>query len=518
MTFLCDSKYIILPASFHAQKKRLLFYANDVLVYDLVVSLDYDQPDFQFPLNVERFADQTLRLECEPAMDIRFEKAEQPQLDYSGKYRPYIHFTSQRGWINDPNGLIYHNGTYLLYYQHNPVSTTWENMHWGSAESKDLFHWTEKGDVLFPDENGTIFSGCGIIDHRNLSGLGQNGEAPLLFFYTCAGGASKASAGKRCTQNLAYSIDGGKTLLRYPKPIVEQLAPGNRDPKVIYYEPDDCYIMVMFLEGHEFAFLRSNNLLDWQELQRMTLPDDAECPDFYPLPIDGENGVKWVFSAASDWYCIGSFDGKQFTAESKPHRLNYGDRSYAAQSWSDAPNGRRIRTAFITAVIPGMPFGNCLDIPQEVTLKRINGELALCVNPVEEIRALAQKTLRFDRVTVNDEHPFTAPITSKACDIELSVRCAASFTLSLFGLSISYDAAEEALHCGELQAHVKSTNGCITLRILYDTVCAELFAESGSVFMGIGYIQDYALNRLELLSTNAVIEQLSVSELENMFH
>lgn len=327
----------------------------------------------------------TMQLVCEPDVPLQLAQTDEPVLDYSGKYRPWAHFTARRGWINDPNGLTYHRGRYLMYFQHNPVATTWQNMHWGSAWSTDLVHWQECGDVLYPDEHGTIFSGSAVVDEEGRTGLGNDA---ILCFYTCAGNTSRISAGKPFTQNLAYSTDGGSTLRLYGQPVIGHIAGENRDPKVIRYEPDGSYVMALYLQEHEFALFRSEDLLHWQELQRLTLPDDAECPDFYPLPVDGDpERVKWVFIAASDRYLIGSFDGKRFVPETEQLRLNYGSASYAAQTWSGVP-GRRIRTAFISMVIPGMPFGCCMDIPQEMSLRTIGGQLRLCAAPVRELEAL----------------------------------------------------------------------------------------------------------------------------------
>lgn len=518
MEFMCDSKYIILPASYHSQKKRLLFYIDEQLVYDLVVSLDYDNPDYRFPVNTERFRGKNIRVECDSDIDITIEKSETADLDYSGKYRPLAHYTARRGWLNDPNGLVFHNGKYLMFYQHNPVATTWENMHWGAAESTDLIHWEERDDVLFPDETGTIFSGCGIVDKKNVTGLKQGDKDVLLFFYTCAGSTSEASKGKPFTQNLAYSTDGGKTLIWYKKPLIEQIVGGNRDPKVIYYEPDDSYIMALFLDGHEFALFKSKNILDWNEIQRIELSEDAECPDFYPLPADGDkNNVKWVFSAASDRYYIGSFDGERFTPETEQLRLNYGNNSYAAQSWSDIPDGRRIRTAFATVVIPYMPFGSCMNIPQEMSLKTLNGKLRLCAEPVPEIEKLYLNTETVERFEINENNIFKRKIGSKCCDISLKAKCGNSFMLSLLGLDIEYKANEKILKCGDKEAPVNGENGYIDLRLIFDTVYTEIFADSGSVFMGMTYIQDSTLNKLSVTSENAFIERLTISEMGKFY-
>lgn len=518
MEFICNKKYIIIPASHEAQKKRLLFYVQDKLVFDLVTAVDYDNPDYYFPVDMERFMGEKIRVQCDKDIELSFEQTDSPVLDYSGKYRPLAHFTTKRGWINDPNGLAYVDGKYLMYYQHNPAATTWENMHWGSAVSQDLMHWEEKGDVLFPDENGTIFSGSAIVDKHNATGLRQGEEDVVCFFYTCAGDTSEASRGKLFTQNLAYSTDGGKTLIRYEKPVVEHIVGENRDPKVIYYQPDNSYIMALYLEGHEFALLKSKNLIDWKEIQRLSLPDDAECPDFYPLPVDGDQGhIKWVLSAASDRYYIGSFDGNKYTPQSEQLRLNYGNSSYAAQSWSDIPEGRRIRTAFAKVVIPTMPFGCCMNIPQEMSLKTINGNIRLCAEPVKEIETLYRNTEQFDKVHVTEESQFKAQIGSKACDITLNITCENDFKLSLFGLDIEYDNGSKVLKCGDMEVPATSDNGRLTLRVIYDTIYAEIFAESGSVFMGMTYIQDSSLNRLTVSSHKATIERIVISEMESFY-
>lgn len=511
MEFFCDRKYIILPASFHGVKKRLCFYSGDKRVLDLVVTLDNDQPDYHFPVDVTRFQGRSLRVTCEPDMDIRFEQSDEAVLDYGGKFRPLVHFTARRGWMNDPNGLLYYKGKYRMYFQHNPAATTWGNMHWGAAESEDLVHWQELGDVLFPDEWGTMFSGCGFVDESNLSGLKKGDETPLLFFYTCAGNTSETSKGQPFTQRLAYSLDGGKTLIKYSEhPVVPHIVKENRDPKVIRC-PGGGYVMALYLDEHDFMLLKSDDLLHWQEIQRLQLPDDAECPDFYPLPT--ENGEKWVFSGASDRYLIGCFDGKQFIPETEQLRLNWGNGSYAAQSWYDLPDGRRIRTAFVNQVIPGMPFGCCMNLPQEMRLEKVKGQLRLCAWPVQEVEKLYLNTQKFGAFSVEERQPFCHPVNSKACDVTLKMAAGSSFRVSLYGMEIVYDHEQGLLRCGEQEAPVKGTDGTVELRMIFDTVYTEIFADKGSVFMGMTYIQDSNLNRLRIAAKKAEVLALTASEL-----
>ena len=167
---------------------------------------------------------------------------EQEQLKrISPEERPCYHVTGGSGWINDPNGLIYSEGKYHLYFQHNPVDVNWGNMSWGHAESTDLLHWVQKEDVMFPDENGTMFSGCAILNERGLLGLPK--DTPV-FFYTVAGSASEWSKGKKFVQRIAYSTDQGETLTKIEENVLEHIEADNRDPKVYWHEEKQLYYMV----------------------------------------------------------------------------------------------------------------------------------------------------------------------------------------------------------------------------------------------------------------------------------
>lgn len=518
-----DSKYLVFPASAHAQQKRLFFRRGGRLVYDFVMPLDYQTPDYVFYLNVERFRGQTMEITCSADMDLELRTSDTglPAQDaYDGKYRPLAHFTAKRGWLNDPNGLVYYRGKYLMFYQHNPVGCTWENMHWGLAVSDDLMHWEEREIALYPDEEGTMFSGSAIVDHRNVTGLKRGGHDPILLFYTSAGSTSETTKGKPFTQCLAYSTDGGQTFVKSQHdPLIGQIVGGNRDPKVFYHAPTDSYVMVFYLEGQEFALYTSKDLLDWQPMQRLTVPDEMECPDLYPLAVDGNaENEKWVFTGASDRYLVGSFDGRHFVPEGTVKRLNFGNTSYAAQSWSGVPGGRRIRTASATAVIPGMPFGSCMNIPQEMALKTIDGEICLCARPVEEIRNLYCGTREFQAAEITQEHPFICKTDGRCLDLSLRIRPRSDWRLSLFGLTLEYRPERGELVCQDQTAPVKLTEGVLELRMVIDTVYAEIFAGRGSVFMGMHYIQDSNLNRLRMEAFDARLEQLSVSRLGEFWH
>lgn len=136
--------------------------------------------------------------------------------------------------------------------------------------------------MFYPDEDGTVFSGSAIVDWKNVTGLKQNENDVILIYYTCAGSTSEASKGKPFTQNLAYSVDGGLTFKKYAhNPLIEQIVGGNRDPKVIYYEPDDSYIMAFYLDNHEYVLYKSTDLIHWSKIQSLYMEEDAECPDSF---------------------------------------------------------------------------------------------------------------------------------------------------------------------------------------------------------------------------------------------
>lgn len=257
---------------------------------------------------------------------------------------PKIHFSPKYGWMNDPNGLVYHNGIYELYYQYNPYGTEWGNMTWGHARTKDFLSYEELEPVLHPDENGTMFSGCGIVNERGLLGLPKDA---LLFFYTAAGGTNKESEGKEFTIRLAYSIDGGNTLVKFGGPVLQSLACENRDPKVFWHEESQAYILVLWLEEEDFGIFRSTDL-EWFELsQRISLEGGFECPDLFCLSVEGTTDKKWVFWAADGSYYVGEFDGYQFT-QTQERKKAYEELSengeckasiaYAAQTYSGIGN------------------------------------------------------------------------------------------------------------------------------------------------------------------------------------
>lgn len=253
------------------------------------------------------------------------------EIEYPKIERPQIHFTPSYGWINDPNGLVCHNGTYHLYYQYNPFDTAWDNMSWGHAVSHDLIHWKDKELVMLPDQDGMIFSGCGIVNRQAALDLP---EESLLFFYSAAGDSNGISKGKNFVQKIAYSLDQGEHLVKTNRGMIPTIEKENRDPKVFWHEESKAYIMCIWLQNMEFAILRSDDLENWQISHRFELEDGFECPDLFELMVD-EMEKKWVFWSADGYYYLGDFDGYLFISERTKREAYQTKIPYAAQTISN---------------------------------------------------------------------------------------------------------------------------------------------------------------------------------------
>lgn len=331
------------------------------------------QPDYVASIDVTIYKGQTLEIKGELPEEYlaRIGQSDVIVEPPTQRERPEFHFTAPYGWINDPNGLVYQNGVYHLYFQHNPMNTQWANMSWGHAVSTDLVHFRFISDVLHPDENGTIYSGCGLVNERGCLGLPENA---LLFYYTSAKDPTRLS-GEYSTQRLAYSLDGGRTLIKHPTWELPYDAEENRDPKVQWIDEFACYIMVLYLEEHRFAIYRSADLDHWERTQILEFEETWECPDLFR--VTNEDGRSaWAFTAADGYYVLGEFDGYTFSATSPVQCLYGGERRedcvsgwlpYAAQTFSGTP-GRTIAMAWLRIPNRGTCYTSAMSLARELTL------------------------------------------------------------------------------------------------------------------------------------------------------
>lgn len=369
MKIIVNKPYLALSLNNDAPLQRVVMSHEGKEVWALDAHV-CTPPAYSCWLDVRRFMG--MQLEVNLPEDAFSLTDELPKALYRESLRPQTHFSARTGWINDPNGLVYHNGVYHLFFQHNPAGNQWGNMHWGHAVSRDLVHWTQEPIALYPDALGTMFSGSAVVDERNVSGFGKGA---LLLFYT--------AAGDPFTQCLAWSTDGKQFRKYEGNPIVPHIAGANRDPKVIWCEELGCYVMALYLENNTYTLLLSDDLLRWREHQRIELPGDSECPDFYPL-LEEESGERfWIFSGASDRYLVGRFRDGLYVPEYSGALHDGPNVLYAAQTFSGI-GGRRIRVSWNTANMQGMPFNCCISTPVEMRLRRIDGQIRLCAFPIPE--------------------------------------------------------------------------------------------------------------------------------------
>ncbi|WP_139902300.1 glycoside hydrolase family 32 protein [Clostridium thermarum] len=335
---------------------------------------------------------------------------------YKEKYRPQYHFSPEEKWMNDPNGMVYYEGKYHLFYQHNPEDTIWGPMHWGHAISTDMVTWKHLPIALEPDDLGTIFSGSAVIDHNNSSGFFDNGSGIVAIYTNHKEGQ---------TQSIAFSKDSGKTFDKYEgNPVLKSdYSIDFRDPKVFWHEETQKWVMVLAV-GDRVEFYNSSDLKNWQYLSKFGPYVGArggvwECPELFELPVDGDmSKMKWVLKVdlgdravaggSGGQYFIGHFDGTEFINDNPKNTvlwLDYGADFYASQSWSNAKatDGSYYWLAWMNNwkyanVIPTGVWRGQMSIPRKVSLKSFPEGIRLVQTPVEEL-----KSLRYGSKTIKDE-------------------------------------------------------------------------------------------------------------------
>ena len=378
---------------------------------------------------------------------------------FTEPHRPQYHFTPPVKWMNDPNGMVFYDGEYHLFYQHYPDSTVWGPMHWGHAVSTDLVHWQHLPIALFPDSLGLIFSGSAVIDWKNSSGFGINGKPPMVAMFTYHDmAAEKRGTQTFQTQGLAYSNDRGRTWIKYagnpviPNPGIKDF----RDPKVIWHEKSERWIMVL-AAGDRVRIFSSPDLKAWQPSSEFGVKLGAhggvwECPDLFPIRLEGTNETRWVMlvsinpggpnGGSATQYFVGNFDGKTFTldpqfagsvgeAGTEPSRgiwVDHGRDNYAGVTWSDVPaaDGRRIVLGWMSnwdyaTVVPTDAWRSAMTVPRTLTLRRTPAGLRLYSTPVSELRLLRGETTAMKDRRVSGTTPLSVPANGLAAQSEIDL-------------------------------------------------------------------------------------------------
>lgn len=431
--------------------------------------------------------------------------------------RPALHFAPASTWANDPNGLIWHAGAWHLFFQHNPFGTGWGNMSWGHASAPDLFAWTEHDVALPATDSEEIFSGSCVFDAANSSGLGTAANPPLVAVYTAQYRPASPRYGTQA-QALAVSLDAGLSWTPYAgNPVLDRGSKDFRDPKVIRYA--DHWVMVAVeAEDRYVVFYRSDNLIDWRFLSRFG-PAHAvggawECPDLFELPVEGSAERRWVLlvsinpgsvaGGGGTQYFVGDFDGVTFTpdrlVESTDLRaydwLDHGRDYYAAVSFADVPDGRRILLGWMSnwdycRESPLTGGRGMMSVARELSLVRDGDRVRLRQQPVRELGERLGPP-----ATVLDDTAFTGrrqlkPLAAGSIEIELS-RVPSRFEVVIGGAVVSV--AEGVLSVDRSRAGLRDfhpdfagrswvdlpvSEGPLRMTIVVDAVSVEVFAADG---------------------------------------
>ncbi len=416
---------------------------------------------------------------------------------YREKDRPQAHYSARRGWINDPNGLLYYNNEYHLFYQHNPYGWAWGNMHWGHAVSKDLVRWTELPEALYPfGEKDAAFSGSAVTDPLNTSGFRKNGIDPLIAIYTSTGRG----------ECLKMSYDNGKTFEEYEgNPILKHQG---RDPKVFWYAPGKHWVMVVWDFGQKRKMSTGDDIIINQhliytspDLKNWTLQDGVEgffeCPELFELPVEGEAGqTRWAMYDATGRYLLGDFNGKKFTVTQQMRQYDYGGGYfYASQTFNNAPGNRRVQVGWGRGIIqPGMPFNQPMLFPTALKLKKAFDGIRLCPSPIEEIATLHVNQQVVDNKMLRANNGVSLTVGTEPIHLKALFEKgdATQFGLKVQGAEIVYNAllGEFTTQMGDKKTRADYTNlphNDFKIEVIVDKNVLEIFVNDGELYYAMPF-------------------------------
>lgn len=434
---------------------------------------------------------------------------------YRERYRPQVHYTQRRGWNNDPNGLIYYESEYHLFYQHNPFEREWENMTWGHAVSRDLVHWQELAPALHPDHLGTMFSGSAVIDYNNTSGWGEKDNPAMVAIYT--------ADGTRQTQCVAYSLDKGRTWTKYEgNPVIDSgekwATRDTRDPRVFWYAPKGHWVMVLNeRDGH--SIYTSSDLKNWQYKSHTT--GFWECPELIELAVDGNpENKKWVMYGASGTYMIGSFDGERFTPEAGKFYYVRGN-IYAAQCYNNIPaeDGRTIQIGWGQINHPYLPVNGMMTFPTELTLRTTRNGVRLFSYPVAELAKLQELKGNWANLKAEEATERLKPYDKEgALLIKTTIRLshATSAGISLDGQNIvDYDMNRNTIN-GTFYSPDEIGSMELTMTLLIDRTSVEVYIDDGAY----SYVMEripHNSSGFNFWGNNIMVKELEVSTLRSIW-
>ena len=510
-------QYLNIPIGRQTKLRIFTITEDGAVKRTFPLQLADDKVEYWIYLDISEFKGHTITLAgpaTQPALDRVYQdrSIRDAATMYKEVNRPQFHFTVKRGWSNDVNGPIFYNGQYHLFWQAFPFGVLWDTgfMYWGHATSKDLVHWTELSPAMMLDRLGSPWSGSSLIDHQNAAGFGKDA---LVLVYTAFDRHTEKEV-----QCIAYSTDNGATFTRFDgNPVLDTNAEvgttQTRDPHVFWYAPTQHWVMVLF-EKDGTSIFNSTDLKKWTRTSH--LKGLYECPDLFELPIDGDRSrTKWVIHGGSSAYYIGSFDGKTFTPETTELRYAEGknakgeDLLYAAQTFAEMPDHRRIQMAWGRIWEQDMPFTQLILFPTEFKLVTTADGLRMVATPIHEIDRLHGKQHAWTSLAVADADQKLHAIPPGPLDVKIDINLPQDGALTL-----QYQGTDLiTLHSGDLK------DGQGSMELLIDKAVAEVFINGGRRYIvrELPASNDPTGLRLHSEGTSGTLNRLEVYELRSMW-